>query len=78
MKKFILPVVAASLIMMSCGGSKDDVKVENVCDCMKLRDKYKSKDDALKDLGEEKFKEIDEKCSEFVKNATDEEREKCK
>jgi len=70
MKKLILSVaVVSAFALSSCGGG--DL---SLCDCMGLKDKYPSKKDAEKELGEEKVK----KCIETMKDAKDEDKEKCK
>lgn len=77
MKKLILPVAVLTVIAFSsCGGGP---KVpETICECLELKDKYDSKEAAEKELGADKFKEIDEACEKLAKEATPEDREKCK
>lgn len=69
MKKLIFSVaVVSAFALSSCGGEM------SVCDCMGLKDKYSTKKDAEKELGEEKVK----KCMETIKDAKAEDKEKCK
>jgi hypothetical protein len=70
MKKIIVSLtVLSALALTSCG-----TKEMTLCDCLGLQDKYDSKKDAVKDLGEEQVK----KCEEMWEKATEEEMEKCK
>lgn len=69
MKKVIFSVaVISAFALSSCGGDM------SLCDCMKLKDKYDSKEDAEKDLGKEKI----DKCMDLMKDSKKEDREKCK
>lgn len=68
MKKVIFSVaVISAFALSSCGGEM------TVCDCMGLKDKYESKEEAEKDLGKEKI----DKCMDLMKNAKKEDVEKC-
>lgn len=70
MKKLIFSVaVLSAFALSSCGGGE-----MSLCDCMGLRDKYDSKEEAEKDLGKDKI----DACEKTVKDASKEDKEKCK
>jgi hypothetical protein len=69
MKKLIFSVaVVSAFALSSCGGEM------TLCDCIGLKDKYDSKEDAEKELGKEKV----DKCMDLMKDAKEEDIEKCK
>ncbi len=68
MKKLIFSVaVVSAFALSSCGGEM------TLCDCMGLKDKYDSKEDAEKELGKEKL----DKCMDLMKDAKEEDIKKC-
>lgn len=68
MKKLIFSVaVVSAFALSSCGGEM------TLCDCMGLKDKYDSKEDAEKELGKEKV----DKCMDLMKDAKEEDLKKC-
>ncbi len=68
MKKLIFSVaVLSAFALSSCGGEM------SLCDCMGLKDKYDSKEDAEKELGKEKL----DKCMDLMKDAKEEDIKKC-
>lgn len=68
MKKIIFSVaVLSAVVLSSCGGEM------TLCDCMGLKDKYESKEDAEKALGKEKL----DKCMDLMKDAKEEDIKKC-
>lgn len=68
MKKLIFSVaVVSAFALSSCGGEM------TLCDCMGLKDKYDSKEDAEKELGKEKI----DKCMDLMKDAKEEDIKKC-
>jgi hypothetical protein len=68
MKKLIFSVaVVSAFALSSCGGEM------SLCDCMGLQDKYKSKEEAEKELGKEKI----DKCMDLLKDAKEEDIKKC-
>lgn len=68
MKKLIFSVaVVSAFALSSCGGEM------TLCDCMGLKDKYDSKEEAEKELGKEKL----DKCMDLMKDAKEEDIKKC-